>query len=1169
MIPEVIGDVKRLTIVSKSEGDCNDTPKGKVKLMEHFAQIVSPNNESCPIQAGGAIVSSGAENHCEIEKVVEGCTTPSDSKGVQEKHMQPDPTRSDGPDRSVDTALNITGTFTRVLKQTTTVIDLESDDCGITPENLQDRFAEVANENQVGRIFKKRSHDDDDTWHFEINNMTGFFKGKHTMKDIDEFFGNRSQEEMCRILSNAMSKSGIPKVWPMHRQVLLINPETQWSRVTLVEYGKTVMDIVCDFMPYARPNQFFAMRVNDHQVNPQSIPPRIENLNIAFMPVEALCTIVFPDENKIQCKVDVTTTFQDLACYVQYRMNLHVNNLVFFHKGQKKHPSDPVCLCDSPEFSVQHAALIRLPREPPVIMMKPEIILPPSHSDIMLAACHEEVRFAIRHPIWSSIRTVSAKIDETVECMLYRLLPDMKNYCGLSLGSQHGECLNEVLIGNLNMDGQYEVNFASNKPYPTTALEMVLACNVIDQKNIGLKGEGAENLISRWIRTPFQTKPQEKWFEGSISMCKLASKYFAHCKSQQTILALVDGKMIDPRTALQDVPSEKILTLRSCPLVGGGKEKDKDVKKILWDQFSARGVPEDLVQSRIEGFMSKVSPDKIRTHAGETWARQWVSLKQLANEAHFRLITTDGLRSYQNKKKTEKIKDNESMASTKPSSAGSSVSTRQSNEHSVRRLNLQEICLDMNYFKAAGNDVQMISIESFGPDTKGVAVMHNESAFKFLPVKRLSAEYLAIISVGSKATADCQVRMAPATNGKGEPVLVPISILNFGDVPVTFQEGSMKATLATQNAMVIEFAIYKNEVENWEDVKSPLVYMGEKIVETKTTKVLSTWAVKPYSDARKPTDHGNAEYIHGYMRVIETQADPLLARSGWFGIYLTPKNQMKRPHESYSIVAVPNKGIEHLQALVQSTKNALGIVKTNSALAVRCRREHISEIRKHIFPELPLQEEGTYAPGDKLYVLKHLESHTNTSELTQALRSLGWDDAKALKPLGPNSWSIAAPGDPPSSHVCLNSSFVVIVAQGRQGVAIKPSQDVPTTAAFIGDRSSNGVVEPPVNRFEELKHDLQGQVQALVEEKLKESTKEIHGLKQSIGQTNANIEKLKDAQAKTEVKISEVESTIHSSSESLLQRLNGMFGDLQNNICQRLDRLESPLEEKDSKRPRI
>lgn len=75
---------------------------------------------------------------------------------------------------------------------------------------------------------------------------------------------------------------------------------------------------------------------------------------------------------------------------------------------------------------------------------------------------------------------------------------------------------------------------------------------------------------------------------------------------------------------------------------------------------------------------------------------------------------------------------------------------------------------------------------------------------------------------------------------------------------------------------------------------------------------------------------------------------------------MVPKNSQKKPNEAYSIVPVPNKSAEQLQAIVQSTKNALGIIKTSTALAIRCRREHTFAIKKIIYPDLPLQEEGVF-----------------------------------------------------------------------------------------------------------------------------------------------------------------------------------------------------------------
>ena len=200
----------------------------------------------------------------------------------------------------------------------------------------------------------------------------------------------------------------------------------------------------------------------------------------------------------------------------------------------------------------------------------------------------------------------------------------------------------------------------ADKPYPTTRLEIVMPNDIVAQMDMGKRNEHDVHQICRWIRTPFQTKAYEQWHDGTITICELAARYFAHCQSQQTVLAMVDGKSIDPRIPLQECSKRQSPYPEGVSFVGGCKKKKTKMSKRSYGTSLVHvGYPKTWFSQGSMVFMSKVSPDKIRTHAGETWARQWVSLKQLANEAHFRLITTDELRAYQNKKRVEKQNDAE------------------------------------------------------------------------------------------------------------------------------------------------------------------------------------------------------------------------------------------------------------------------------------------------------------------------------------------------------------------------------------------------------------------------------------------------------------------------------------------------------------------------------
>lgn len=1195
MIPCTDGALKRLKFVQNPDGlGVNDTPSGIVKksLVDSpfvspdrgepranpFARVhgidqSSPTKESFPFMSvAGDRKTHDAEHDHDVEDRFQ---TPNNSLvkheiqsdlGETDKLIR-DFDLKDGKSEHKDT-VNMNAFQVR-LASVDTVIDIESDEDELQPKDLSSSFLDVASESHCATGNRKRIAHDDDTWGYNITDEGCFYVINET--EVEESFKLTTTKQAEDMLRKATHRTGINRVWLMVREIILINPIDKWSCVTLVAHGLSVIEMVREILPHAKPSHFKAVRVNEQAVVPQSIPPGSGCVVIAFLPVQAQCTVKMAGERCEQCIVDVTTTIKDLKTQLHVKTGLSMDVMIICHNNIRLKDWEFVCHCSSSELTLTIDSRVQMPGEIPLATSRLQLTMPPSHSDIMIPSTVNMIRFVVRHPIWSTVRTVSCSVDENIESMLKKILPDMSSTCDLSLRNHDSGIMNDLPIKHINMMSSYEVVFGCTRPIPVAKIEAIPFKSMDDQMEIGVAGEhDLGEFVKVWVRSPFQTKPYEKKFPKEMTMQYLAGLYFAHSQSTQCVLVMLDGKLIDPRTKMHSIDPSKVLTFRAAPMLGGGKEKDKDVKKILADQFQARGVPNDLISSRVDGFLAKISADKVRTHSGETWARQWVSIKGLANEAHFRLITTDELRSFQNKRKVEKNLDSTSSASTK-STVGTSISQKAASEKSAKKLNLTEIRLDLSFFKAGDVSLKQLPSESFGTDGCGITVMHVESAQKFLPVKRLSADPLAIVAIGNKSITDQCIRMAPAMNSKNEPILVPFTILNYGDTEVCFHAGPMAASLSTQTAMVIEVTILREEVDKWQDARSALVYLGQKIGETKTAKVLSSWAIKTYTKDRKQCNHQDADYIHGFLRVLESQADPLLARSGWYGIYLVPKNSMKKPHESYSIVSIPGKTIEEMQAVAQSTKNALGIVRTNNALAVRCRREHTFAIKKLIFPELPLQEEGSFEAGDKLYVLKHLEAHTNVAELTGALRSVGWSDAKALKPLGPTSWSIAAPSDPPAAHICLNNSFVVISPQGRSSGMIQSGVKIPPTAAFVADSCTDPPKESTTTRLEELKHELQGQVQAMVDAKFQESKHEIVQLKQSMGQAKESIEQIKVAQVNTEKKVQEVETTIKSNSDNLLSTLTNMFGDLQSSINSRLDKIESKAEsseEKEVKRPR-
>eukprot|EP00434_Breviolum_minutum_P000440 symbB.v1.2.000375.t1/scaffold17.1/size449391/12 len=985
---------------------------------------------------------------------------------------------------------------------------------------------------------------------------------------IDGLFDQYPMVDMMDTLRTALKHSGVEMIWPMSRVVMFSNPINAWSKTTVVPHHYTIMEIIKVFLEHAKPRDFSLVKVNGHHVTPSSIIPGLAEAIVAFVPVKFAIQVATFEGKGYEIMVDVTYTIADVKGRLQDICGFHPDSIDLSYDDCKIEAWKYVALYPNRSFKIIRVSRVVLPMDIPTVPMTPKKMIPPEHSDVGVPNEGAKIRFAARHPVWSSVRTVVCGTNQSFDDVVHALFPDLKSHCVIKVGTCLKEINGKMMLKHIAMSGDYEIVFDSSKPYPVTRLELVMGASIVDQMKIGTKEiVPSHERVERWIRSPFQTKAYPKIFSKDLTLTRLSAMYFAHSEAKHGLLTLVNGKCCDPRTTLGEIDPNDVITIRTCPLVGGAKEKekDKDVKNMLHSQLTARGVPVDLVDSRVEAIMAIVSADRFRTHIAESHPRQWVSIKALANEARFRLITTEELKGFQNRKKDAKPMDSQSEAAS--SSIGSSVSTK-ATSGDVRKLSLDEIQIDLTYFQTKAGSVKQLSQESFGPDAEGVAIMHAESAKKF-PVCRLSPSHLAIIAVG-KSSYDQNVHLAPAINGKGQAILVPVCIYNYGDEEVHFNVGPNKVELNIEEALVVEFTIVRQEVENWDVVKSPLVYIGQSIAETKNAKIMTSWAVKAFGKDKRPCDHGKADYIHGFLRILESKADVLLARSGWAGIYLVPKNASKKPHEAFTIVHVPNKDIDEMKALAQSTKHALGIVRTSQGLALRSRREHAYNIKKAVFPELPLVEEGSFQMGDKMYILKHLQAHTSTDQLSTALQKLGWDGAKALKPVGPDAWSIAAPAPPPTPHLCINQHFVVITEQGSHGkLAHVDAPKVPPSAAFVVNQPSAVVaVSPVVSRFDEIKVELQNQVKAMVEEKIGETNQKVQGIQQSIEKTQTAVDNICKAQQATEAKVKEVEVSVQSSSQNILTQITSMISSLQNGLNSRLDKLEENTSEKDPKRMR-
>lgn len=1006
----------------------------------------------------------------------------------------------------------------------------------------------------------KRVWNDDDTWCFEESPHGGDFKGP-----LKENFHRDPSDEQWKLWGNlfddAINKSGINRIWPMARILMVVSGTKGWYKITAVEHQMSVLSMIQVVLPHALPKHFSRVLVDGHEVTPTSVPPGLHKVIIACQMNPFTIEVSLPNEIVFKLEGDVTLRGMDVLKKVEAMYDLHSSCIKLSADKRMIQPGCYIAALGSCRFEVKNEAVVTLPGDIPTVQMPCGLPFPPDHSDLSMTPVPSTIRVAARHLIWSSVRTVLVPVDESIQSMLYMLFPDMKTSCQMSLCCGIHDIDEFSRVKTLNFNSIYEINFGTSKPLPVAVIEFITPMSIVDQMQIGTQESAGPNPIKRWVRSPFQSKPFEKYFRTNQTLVNLAAQYMAHSTLTQSMLTLVNGKCVDPRICIDQVAHESVITIRCCPLVGCVK-KNEDIKKMLHQQLIARGVHEESIQARIESILSCVPADKLRTFVSETWSKQWDGIKNLANEGKIRLVTVEELKSFQKSKKAERAHDEKSTAaSSNTNSTGPSVKSSVSNL--ARKSSLHEVNVDLSYFKAGGMQVAQLSAESFGPDAQGAAIMHFESAQRFLPPTKLSPEHLAIIAIGNvnsnlKGTSD--FRMIPATDAVGSPILVPATIINYGDVPVTFEERN-SAKIDSQAAMVIEFTIWKNEIELWSTTKSPMLFLGQCFPEMKHSTIMGSWAIKFFTCNKKQVDHATADYIHGFFRVLETDVDSLLTRSGWNGTYFTPKNEVKKPHPDYMVINVPNHDIHQMKALAQKTVNSLGIVKMPQNLALRCRREHGHLVMKAVFPDLPQPDIGHFEQGDDLFILKHVNFNVKASELSSALQNLGWEGAKAIRPVGSTAWMIASKCQPPSAHLCLNGNFVVVVPHQKSAGSAPKGPQVPNTAAFKANLAADTPMVSPADkgtsRLDEIKSSMQSQVQAMIDARLANHSSQIEQLQYAVQASARDVQALKEGQCVAEQRIVGVEQAVQVSTSSLLNQMTSMFTNLQSALSDRLDKFEA------------
>eukprot|EP00438_Fugacium_kawagutii_P008311 Skav206334 [mRNA] locus=scaffold1420:359109:363701:+ [translate_table: standard] len=895
-----------------------------------------------------------------------------------------------------------------------------------------------------------------------------------------------------------------------------------------IEVGKVIKGA----FPHASSAHFVEILVNHERVWFHTILDLAQSFEIVFRPC-SFPRVVSPCfmEKDVVCEVDVAWTFADLSAFVATQAGVFASNV-------QCSVADTICAPEAFVLAMPYGSF-----DAEIVQTTvPGVCADPIKSSY---------RLTTRHPKWGSIRSGVFAADEELRNVILELLPgfdDDKTPVVLI----EGKCVppnSPVCMLTKDMVVHFRDEKLKDEMLIMAASSPVDPCSC--------------QTVQVHYRSPFAFRAQVQDAPASWSVLDFIDSLLQPYPCSMTLTVAIGGCGVDVKRPIANLQPSDVLDIRACGLPGGAKNPD-NATRVLHEMLTSRGVPEDVVASRITLIKSNIPAAELNSILAMDSAKAWTTLKGKANDTKMRLVTTVELKAFQ---KAQRMNG----GGRKPDAASSSTQPKPKTSAKKANTGPMVVSIDPGHFKADGFKLPLLNESQWGPDARGILVTTPDAATKRLPVNKLSVDPLALVVVTGKPFHGMVPVTVPATDGVGRPTLSSVVVINFGDTQVTCQPQLLTAELPVIHTAILEISIVRQLVAQWSEVKNVHNYLGLQLPELRKDKVIATWAFKAYNKDRAQAQHEHAVYIHGFARVTEDVLIATLQRSGKAGIFLQVKDASKKPDARFGVITLHGASIEEALKQAGAVKNALGVVQLGKGgpFAIRARREHLTEIRQHVLPQSIAMQEGSVPSDATWWLLKHVQASTTCADLTKALKTLGWD-ASVIKPAGRSAWLACAQNDPPATHLCLGTDYVAVVPLLQtKHAASNDSPEVamvPAPANFSMCPEDDTAATTTATRMSDLEERLTDMINMKVST-VAATVEEVKGkLQHVVDETRKEFVEVREQQSAIQTSI---QTQIQSSNNGLLEQMQNMFQKMQQDLTSTIQaRQDANMEDEKEKRAR-
>eukprot|EP00438_Fugacium_kawagutii_P003841 Skav230662 [mRNA] locus=scaffold2185:79393:85398:+ [translate_table: standard] len=923
--------------------------------------------------------------------------------------------------------------------------------------------------------------------------------------------------------------------------VVLLHDHGFWSASAWFQPGVTIADMIRKFLPHALKEHFRTLAFNQNDVCFTSVPVNFGEGELLFE-TQKFARIIQAsfNEQDVAILVDVLWTIGDLIGYFAAESAILPSAIIIATDNMIVQPSQFVLQFPTCSFTASlKASQLTLT----------ELCFAENHKGpekqvqylFLPDACvgSFDMRVLVCDPMWKSVKAFTASSQGSIVDVIQ-------------------EAFGEQRIANMVLKQDNIILQSDGKLASICGLtQMTVILDCFDQtRNIAIFAEAitpkeqSGNTVPIQVRGPWTNKSVVMNAISTWSVFKLINHFLGEKKVDTTVLPLLNGKLIDPTMMLCELPCKPIIELRLCSLPGGAKNQKDELAQKLTAALTKRGVSAEASEERVKLIMSKIPIADLKTFFTKDETGMWTELKNAANKAQIRLVTVAELKQHQQLQRAAKDKFPKQPPAKK----------------SRPNADPKKFLFDVGHFNAEGERVPSIELASFGSDAHGLCIASIAEAQPFLPVSKISSEPLGMLILSNHAIAGEPVIQVPATDLEGKPVLANAVLLNFGDLKISCAPSVPEAVIQEIDMAILEVRVIRELVSCWKDTHNALNFLGHQLPELRSGKVVSSWSLKFFTKDRKITSHGEASYLHGFLKVPTEVLEQSLRKSGNNGLFIQVKGPNHKPDPKYAIVPLFGMTIEDANSMARKIPNTLGVIQMGNTetFALRGKREDIAEIKRQALPQSISPQEGQIEPGSSWWLLKNVKASIDCQTLTKALHEVGWK-ANAVRPSGPQTWIVCSQVSPPTHHLYINKQLVAIVAMGLtrdkpNASKMQVDDDVRANFNFCPEDRDDSSMASASTRFDDLKASLEDKLQGMLGDKLKAYDEQIQIL-QTTMEKQKNDAEITAAEMKHEIanihqQQTNIQTQITSGNNNVLEQMKNMFSQMNSNFNTRLDAIE-------------